>query len=107
MRRVMLAALVAAVAVAARPKATDPEHYLDRFIDPAVSPREDFFRYGVGKWLRENPIPKSERAWGVGDVVREEIYARLRGISRTAASARAASGSVEHKVGDFWTAAMD
>ena len=107
MRRVMLAALVAAAAVAARPEATDPEHYLDRFIDPAVSPREDFFRYAVGKWLRENPIPKSERAWGVGDVVREEIYARLRGISRTAASARAAPGSVERKVGDFWTAAMD
>jgi putative endopeptidase len=107
MRRVMLAALVAAVAVAARPEATDPEHYLDRFIDPAVSPREDFFRYAVGKWLRENPIPKSERAWGVGNVVQEEIYTRLRGISRTAVSARATPGSVEHKVGDFWTAAMD
>ena len=52
MRRVMLAALVAAAAVAARPEATDPEHYLDRFIDPAVSPREYFFRYAVGKWLR-------------------------------------------------------
>jgi putative endopeptidase len=107
MRRVMLPALVAAVAVAARPQATDPERYLDRFIDPAVSPREDFFRYAVGKWLRENPIPRSERAWGVGDVVQEEIYTRLLGISRAAAAAQAPPGSVEQKVGDFWTAAMD
>jgi len=107
MRRVLLPALVAAAAVAARTQATDPEHYLDRFIDPQVSPRQDFFRYAVGKWLRENPIPRSERGWGVGDVVQEEVYARLRGISRAAASAQAAPGSVEQKVGDFWTAAMD
>jgi putative endopeptidase len=107
MRRVMLPALVAAVAVAARPQATDPEHYLDRFIDPVVSPRQDFFRYAVGKWLRENPIPRNERAWGVGHVVQEEVYARLLGISRAAASGRAVPGSVEQKVGDFWTAAMD
>ncbi len=54
------------------PSATDAGHYLDRFVDQGVSPRADFFRYAVGKWLKENPIPASERSCGVGNVVQEE-----------------------------------
>jgi len=103
-----LATLLAAVGlVAALPRATDPGRYLDQFIDRRVSPRQDFFHYAVGKWLREHPIPRSEASWGVGDVVREEVYQRLLGIARSAAAAGAPEGSVEQKVGDFWAAAMD
>jgi putative endopeptidase len=81
--------------------------YLDRFIDPAVSPRNDFYGYAVGKWLREHPIPKSESGWGIGDVVQEETYRRLLAISRAAANDPGASGSGRQKIGDFWHAAMD
>jgi putative endopeptidase len=100
MRRVMLAVLVAAVAVAARPEAADPEHYLDRFIDPAREPREDFFRYAVGKWLRENPSPRASGP-GRGRRGPERSMPGMRGISRTAASARARLEALERKVGDF------
>src|SRR5678815_3688333 len=63
--------------------------------------------YAVGKWLREHPIPKSERSWGVADVIQEETYQRLLGISKAAASANVAAGSNQQKIGDFWYAAMD
>ena len=86
---------------------SDTDRYLDQFIDRTVSPRDDFFHYAVGKWLREHPIPKSERSWGVGDVIQEETYQRLLGISRAAASAEATAGSNQQKIGDFWYAAMD
>jgi putative endopeptidase len=104
-----MGALLGAVclAAAALPKPTGPERYLDQFIDPRVSPRQDFFHYAVGKWLRKHPIPRSEASWGVGDVVREEVYRRLLDIARTAAAGGAPAGSVEQKVGDFWAAAMD
>jgi putative endopeptidase len=103
-----LGTLVAAsLAAAWLPPRTDPDRYLDQFIDTRVSPREDFFHYAVGKWLREHPIPRSEASWGVGDVVRDEVYQRLLGIARDAAAAGAPAGSVEQKVGDFWAAAMD
>src|SRR2546428_5462757 len=64
---------------------TDAEHYLSRFVKPSVSPREDFFQYAVGKWLDENPIPATERSWGIAHVVQEETYRRVRSISDNAA----------------------
>ena len=88
------------------PQAT-AEHYLDQFIDRSVSPRDDFFHFAVGKWLREHPIPKSEVWWGVGDVIQEETYERLRAISEEAGAAHPMPGSNEQKIGDFWAAARD
>ena len=83
------------------PQAT-AEHYLDQFIDRSVSPRDDFFHFAVGKWLREHPIPKSEVWWGVGDVIQEETYERLRAISEEAGATHPVPGGNEQKIGDFW-----
>ena len=108
MSRFAHAALAAALLIAATPTtAPDPEHYLDQFIDKSVNPREDFFHYSVGKWLREHPVPKSERAWGVSNVIQEETYQRLLDLSEAAASAKSQPGTNPQKIGDFWYAAMD
>jgi putative endopeptidase len=94
------------VASAAAP--VDAEHYLDQFIDTSIDPRQDFFQYSVGKWLKNNPIPAAERSWGVGSVVQEETYRRLLELSKAAAANPGASrGSNEQKIGDFWAASMD
>jgi putative endopeptidase len=108
----MLRPIIASLAVCVLTATTasslsDADRYLDQFIDRTVSPRDDFFHYAVGKWLREHPIPKSERSWGVADVIQEETYQRLLGISKAAASANVAAGSNQKKIGDFWYAAMD
>lgn len=90
------------------PPPVDAGNYLTRFVDPSVSPRDDFFQYAVGKWLKENPIPPSERSWGIFNVVPEETYQRLISINESAAAATAApAGSNAQKIGDFWAAAMD
>ncbi len=108
MLRPIFAALVAGVLTATTPSSfSDADRYLDQFIDRTVSPRDDFFHYSVGKWLREHPIPKSERSWGVADVIQEETYQRLLGISKAAAAAKAIPGNNQQKIGDFWYAAMD
>jgi len=107
MTRPLLAALSAFLLTLGAGPAPDAEHYLDQFIDRSVSPRDDFFRYSVGKWLQEHPIPKSERSWGVGSVIQEETYRRMVELSRAAMAARPAPGSSQQKVGDFWYAAMD
>ena len=108
----MLRPIIASLAVCVLTATTasslsDADRYLDQFIDRTVSPRDDFFHYAVGKWLREHPIPKTERSWGVADVIQEETYQRLLGISKAAASANVAAGSNQQKIGDFWYAAMD
>ena len=83
------------------------ERYLDAFVDRSADPRDDFFRFAVGKWLKDHPIPANERRWGIGQVVQEETYARLLRINETAMAQRAEPGSNARKIGDFWRAAMD
>ncbi len=104
-----LVALVAVSAPAASPKTTarPPEDLLRRNMDPSVHPGNDFFAYANAGWLRRNPIPASESRWGIGEVVREELYGRLRQINERAAASANAPGSEQQKIGDFWTTAMD
>ena len=109
MKRTSLVALAAMTLLAATAAAqsTDAAHYLDQFIDKNADPRTDFWQYSVGKWLKEHPIPKSERSWGVSNVIQEETYQRLSDISKNAAATTSARGSSAQRIGDFWFAAMD
>jgi putative endopeptidase len=86
----------------------DASNYLRQYIDTAASPRQDFYEYSVGKWLKAHPIPAAERSWGIANVVQDETYQRVLAISRAAAAdAKARRGSSAQKIGDFWYAAMD
>jgi putative endopeptidase len=82
--------------------------FLAQDIDTTVSPRADFFEYANGGWIKSTPIPAAERGWGVGNLVQEDIYNRLRTISENAAhNDTAKAGSVSQKIGDLWTSGMD
>jgi putative endopeptidase len=76
-------------------------------MDSTVSPSQDFFLYANGGWIKKNPIPSDQGGWSIGNLVIEENLRRLREISEKAASAHAAKGSTEQKIGDFWATAMD
>jgi putative endopeptidase len=76
-------------------------------IDSTVKPGEDFFDYANGGWIKRNPIPGEQSAWGIGNLVIEENLKRLREISEKAAASNAKAGSSDQKIGDFWTSAMD
>jgi putative endopeptidase len=76
-------------------------------MDTTVDPSQDFFMYANGGWIKRNPIPSDQGAWGIGNLVVEENLKRLRTISEDAAKAKAAKGSNEQKIGDFWSTAMD
>jgi len=116
MKRTLTFAVTALLLTAASPTTPPPsgpasgpaDQYLLQYIDPSVSPRDDFFRYAVGKWLKDHPIPGNERSWGISHVVQEETYRRVVAINdEAAANTQAAKGSNTQKIGDFWYAAMD
>jgi putative endopeptidase len=89
-------------------KPATADNYLDQFVDRSVSPRDDFFHFAVGKWLKAHPIPPSEKSWGIYQVVQDETYARVVTLNHEAAKAKdAPAGSNQQKIGDFWTAGMD
>jgi putative endopeptidase len=101
------AALIAGCSTPSRRNA-GPEHFLATDVDSTVSPSADFFHYANGAWLKSHPIPPSERGWGVGNLVQEETYARLRGVCEEAASNTASpEGSISRKIGDYYAAAVD
>jgi len=90
------------------PQPTAPKaDFLAEHMDRSVNPGDDFFAYANGGWLKAHPIPASESGWGIGNVVREELYVNLRTINEDAAKANAAAGTDQQKIGDFWTTAMD
>ncbi|HMI47692.1 MAG TPA: M13 family metallopeptidase N-terminal domain-containing protein [Gemmatimonadaceae bacterium] len=81
--------------------------FLSANIDPSTNPGQDFFQYANGGWLKRNPIPNTESAWGIGNIVREQLYLNLRSINEESAAKPAAPGSDQQKIGDFWATAMD
>jgi putative endopeptidase len=101
----MSTALAAPVVQASTPVVAD---VVAANIDASINPGDDFFSYANGAWLKANPIPASESNWGIGKLVDEDLYTKLRSISEQAAANKtAAPGSDERKVGDFWDMAMD
>ncbi|HSY77240.1 MAG TPA: M13 family metallopeptidase N-terminal domain-containing protein, partial [Bacteroidia bacterium] len=68
--------------------------------DTTVKPQDNFYEYVNGNWLKNNPIPATEAAWGSFNVLNDSIVHRLRTILNTAAAKKDAQhGSVEQKIG--------
>ncbi|MEO6167933.1 MAG: M13 family metallopeptidase [Chitinophagales bacterium] len=81
--------------------------FLNAYIDTTVKPQDDFFHFSMGKWVKNNPVPASERSWGIWSKVNEENYGRMKTINEEAASKTAENGTNWQKIGDFWHTGMD
>jgi putative endopeptidase len=73
--------------------------------DLNASPATDFFQYANGGWLARNPMPDSEREWGINTLVRDNLNERLRQINEAAVSAPA--GSDASLIGNFYSTALN
>ena len=77
-------------------------------MDTTVDPGKDFYLYCNGTWLKNNPIPSTESRWGIGNLVKDEIYINLRKISEDAANTKnAEKNSTTQRIGDLYASAMD
>ena len=84
------------------------DDFLVQWIDSSVSPGTDFFKFATGNWMKENPIPDAERRWGIANLVRDEIYTKLKDINeQAAADQQAPAGSNRQRIGAFWASGMD
>lgn len=81
--------------------------FITRAIDKSIEPGVDFFKYATGTWMKNNPIPESERAWGIANLVMEETYSRVKKILQEAQKSKSPVGSSEQKIGDFYFSGMD
>lgn len=82
--------------------------YAPQNMDRTVDPRQDFYRYAAGNWLKKTEIAPSESDVGGFTQLAHQLDEQLLAIIRQAAAATAApKGSPQQQVGDFYRAAMN
>jgi putative endopeptidase len=78
------------------------------FIDSTVAACDNFYRYAVGSWLKNNPIPAAYSSWGVDQMVEKNNFEILQNVLETAAkNTAAAKNSDTQLIGDFYASCMD
>jgi putative endopeptidase len=81
--------------------------YLE-WMDSAVPPGRDFFRYANGGWIRTHPMPPDRSYWGVDTLLEQRNQTLIRdmlvSLSKDDSNSK---GSVQRKVADFYDSGMD
>src|SRR3954447_26079454 len=77
-------------------------------MDTNVKACDDFYRFAVGKWRETHPLPAQYSRYGRFEELAErnrEVLHKI--LEEDAANTKAAPGSAEQKVGDFYAACMN
>jgi putative endopeptidase len=103
-----LAAVPGAQAQVLAPTADAPAFVHADWLDTRVDPRQDFYHYANGGFLKANPIPDAYTAWGQFRILNEQNQAVIHEFLEIAAKdATLAPGSELRKLGDFYASGMD
>lgn len=76
-------------------------------LDESVKPQDDFYQYAIGGWLLDNPIPDAYSRWGSFELLYENNLKQVKTILESSAKSNSVKGSIEQKVGDFYSTGMD
>lgn len=77
-------------------------------LDRTCKPCEDFNKYANGGWVAKNPVPAEYPSWGTFAALRDRSLNDLHSILEDAAkNTKAAKGSSEQKIGDYYYSVMD
>jgi putative endopeptidase len=77
-------------------------------LNKAVSPKENFYEFAVGNWVKNNPVPPDQSRWGMFNVLIEKNNELLRSIvEEVASNPNWEKGTAKQKIADFYVTAMD
>jgi putative endopeptidase len=106
----VLAVGVAGVRLDGSPKAADHAKswgFDTANLDTTCKPCDDFYQFAMGGWMKANPIPPEYPIWGSFSQLADRNQSNLREILEAAAESKAAAGTNEQKIGDFYSSCMD
>jgi putative endopeptidase len=75
--------------------------------DTLVKPQQNFYEYVNGSWLKNNPVPPDQANWGSFDILYYSVLDQLKTILTEAAAQNAQQGTLEQKLGDYYSTIMD
>jgi putative endopeptidase len=75
--------------------------------DTTVKPQQDFYNYVNGSWLKKNPIPADMPSWGGFTTLYVDVLKQLHTMLEDVAAHPGQPGSLEQKLGDYYSVAMD
>ena len=106
--RRFLIALPLVCAVAALAAEPPIEHGVQlASMDTAVRPGDDFNLYANGGWLKSAVIPPDQASWGSFSTLRDKAAKRTADLIEDMAKLKAAPGSGERKIGDYFASFTD
>src|SRR5579864_6929329 len=76
-------------------------------LDTTCKPCQDFFNYVSGGWIKRNPIQPEYASWGRFNALQNHNQEVMRQILEAAGTTKSAQGSIEQKIGDFYSACMN
>lgn len=78
-------------------------------LNPEVSPRQDFFEYACGGWIKANPIPDDFSSYGQFEVLRENARKNVQDLILNLAfdPSSKEKGSIAQKISDLYNLGMD
>ena len=76
-------------------------------LDRTCKPCTDFYQFANGGWLKKNPIPAAYPTWGSFNILAEHNRDVLHELLNQASEAKAAPGSNEQKIGDYYASCMN
>jgi putative endopeptidase len=75
--------------------------------DLKIKAGNDFFAHGGGTWMKNNQIPNDRSRWGVFDQLAAKAEEDVRNIIDELAAKKSAQGSIEQKIGDYYSSYMN
>src|SRR5690349_18455111 len=89
------------------PKILELKGFDATLMDKSADPCIDFYQYSCGGWLKQNPVPSDQAAYGRDTELAERNRLILRDILEKAAVERPDRSPLEQKIGDYYASCMD
>ena len=76
-------------------------------LNTSVNPCDNFYQYACGTWLKNNPIPADQSAWGRFSELDLRNREALKDILEKAAAGTAPVSATAKQMGDYYASCMD